>query len=49
MSTDGRRAIYALGQQSELPDDFTGDELSALANSTGIAYAEVTGIYTRAG
>lgn len=44
-----RFAIYALGQQSELPDDFTGDELSALANSTGIAYAEVTGTYTRAG
>lgn len=44
-----RFALYALGQQSELPDGFSGDELASLANSTGLGYAEVTGTYNRAG
>ena len=44
-----RFTLYALGQQTELPNDFTGDELAELAASTAIALAEVTGTYTRAG
>ncbi|MGI9053816.1 MAG: YbhB/YbcL family Raf kinase inhibitor-like protein [Ilumatobacteraceae bacterium] len=43
-----RFALYALGQQTELPDGYTGDELIAFAASTAIAYADVTGTYTRA-
>jgi Raf kinase inhibitor-like YbhB/YbcL family protein len=43
-----RFTLYALGQQAELPDDFTGDDLEAVANSTSLAVAETTGTYTRA-
>lgn len=42
-----RVTVYALSQQSELPDDFTGVELSALAADTSLEAAEVIGIYTR--
>jgi Raf kinase inhibitor-like YbhB/YbcL family protein len=42
-----RFSLYALGQQTELPDDFTGDELINVAASTALAFAEVTGNYTR--
>ncbi len=44
-----RFSLYALGQQTELPDNFTGEELANVAASTAIALAEVTGTYTRAG
>lgn len=44
-----RISLYALNQQTELPDDFTGQELLDLATTTGIASAEVTGTYTRVG
>ena len=43
-----RFTLYALGQQTELPDGFTGDELISVAASTAIAVGEVTGTYTRA-
>jgi Raf kinase inhibitor-like YbhB/YbcL family protein len=42
-----RFALYALGQQAELPDEFGGGDLKALADSTSIAVAETTGTYTR--
>jgi len=43
-----RFTLYALGQQTELPDGFTGDELISVAASTAVAVGEVTGTYTRA-
>jgi len=44
-----RFALYALGQQTELPDGYTGDELIAFAAATAVGYTDVTGAYTRAG
>jgi Raf kinase inhibitor-like YbhB/YbcL family protein len=40
-----RFRLYALNQQSELPDDFTGADLQATADPTAIAVAESTGTY----
>ena len=44
-----RFALYALGQQNELPEAFTGDDLASFANSTALGYADLTASYTRAG
>lgn len=44
-----RFTLYALDQQAELPDDFTGTELAAVAGAASTAIAELTGTYTRAG
>ena len=33
----------------ELPEDFTGDDLAAVATSANLALAESTGVYSRAG
>jgi Raf kinase inhibitor-like YbhB/YbcL family protein len=44
-----RFTLYALGQQSELPDGFTGQDLETFVEPTAIAVAEVLGTYTRAG
>lgn len=44
-----RFALYALGQQSELPEAFTGDDLATFANSTALGYDDLTATYTRAG
>lgn len=43
-----RFTMYALGQQAELPDGFTGAELAAIAGPASIAITEVTGSYIRA-
>jgi Raf kinase inhibitor-like YbhB/YbcL family protein len=43
-----RVTVYALSQQSELPDGFTGVELETLAFDTLIDSAESIGTYTRA-
>ncbi|MGH9272880.1 MAG: YbhB/YbcL family Raf kinase inhibitor-like protein, partial [Ilumatobacteraceae bacterium] len=42
-----RFALYALGQQSELPEAFTGDDLATFATSTALGYAELSATYTR--
>ncbi len=42
-----RFTLYALGQQAELPDDFTGTELAAVAGAAATAIAELTGTYSR--
>ncbi len=44
-----RFTLYALSQQAELPEDFTGDDLAAVATSANLALAESTGVYSRAG
>ena len=44
-----RFTLYALGQQAELPEGFTGAELAAVAEPAAIAVAELTGTYSRAG
>jgi len=44
-----RFTMYALGQQAELPDDFTGADLLGVADPASIGVAESTGVYTRAG
>jgi len=44
-----RWTMYALAQQSELPNGFTGLELQQLGIDAGFASAEVTGTYARAG
>jgi Raf kinase inhibitor-like YbhB/YbcL family protein len=44
-----RFSLYALGQQAELPEGFTGAELAAVAEPAAIAVAELTGTYSRAG
>jgi Raf kinase inhibitor-like YbhB/YbcL family protein len=44
-----RFTMYALDQQAELPDGFTGEDLAAIAGQSSIAVAELTGTYTRAG
>ena len=43
-----RFALYALGQQAELPDDFTAADVLAVAGPSSIGRAESTGVYTRA-
>jgi Raf kinase inhibitor-like YbhB/YbcL family protein len=43
-----RFTLYALDQQAELPDGFTGAELAAIAEPAAVASAELTGTYTRA-
>jgi Raf kinase inhibitor-like YbhB/YbcL family protein len=44
-----RFTMYALAQQAELPDGFTGADLVAVAEPASTAIAELTGTYTRAG
>ncbi|HEU4842211.1 MAG TPA: YbhB/YbcL family Raf kinase inhibitor-like protein [Ilumatobacteraceae bacterium] len=44
-----RFQLFALDQQAELPDGFTGDDLDAIAAPASIAVAELTGTYQRAG
>jgi Raf kinase inhibitor-like YbhB/YbcL family protein len=44
-----RFALYALDQQSELPANFTGDDLTTFANATALGYSDTTAVYTRAG
>ncbi len=44
-----RFSLYALGQQAELPDGFTGKDLVAVADPAALTVAEVTGTYTRPG
>jgi Raf kinase inhibitor-like YbhB/YbcL family protein len=44
-----RFALYALGQQAELPDDFTAADVLAIAGPSSIGLAESSGVYTRAG
>ena len=44
-----RFTLYALSQQAELPEDFTGADLAAVATSANLGLAESTGVYTRAG
>jgi Raf kinase inhibitor-like YbhB/YbcL family protein len=44
-----RYSLYALGQQAELPDRFTGKDLEAIADPAALTVAEVTGTYTRPG
>ena len=44
-----RFSLYALSQQAELPDEFTGADLAAVATVANIGVAEATGEYTRAG
>ena len=40
-----RFSLYALSQQAELPDGFTGAELPAIAGPAALAVAESTGTY----
>lgn len=42
-----RWTLWALSQQNELPDGFTGDDLVATAFATGFASAQLSGTYTR--
>ena len=44
-----RWTLYALAQQSELPEGFKGAELQSLAMETAFASTQSTGTYTRAG
>jgi len=44
-----RFSLYALSQQAELPDGFTGKDLAAIADPAALTVAEVTGTYTRPG
>jgi Raf kinase inhibitor-like YbhB/YbcL family protein len=44
-----RLALYALDQQTELPDGFSGTDLRAVAGPAALAITEMTGTYTRAG
>ena len=44
-----RFSLYALSQQAELPDQFTGKDLAATADPEALTVAELTGTYTRAG
>ena len=37
--------LYALRQQAELPDGFTGADLAAVAGPAALAVAESTGTY----
>ena len=42
-----RFTLYALDQQAELPEGFTGADLAAVAGPASVATAEVTGTYAR--
>jgi Raf kinase inhibitor-like YbhB/YbcL family protein len=42
-----RFTLYALDQQAELPEDFNGDDLAAVAQPAALAVARATGTYTR--
>ena len=42
-----RFTLYALSQQAEVVEDFTGADLIAIAEASAIAVAEVTGSYSR--
>ena len=42
-----RLTMYALNQQAELPERYTGADLQAVAGSAALAVAEVTATYTR--
>ncbi len=42
-----RFMLYALDQQAELPEDFGGDDLAAVAQPAALAVARATGTYTR--
>ena len=44
-----RFTMYALAQQAELPEGFTGADLIAIAEPSATAVAELTGTYLRAG
>ena len=44
-----RFSLYALSQQAELPDQFSGKDLAAIADPAALTVAEVTGTYTRPG
>ena len=44
-----RWTLYALAQQTELPEGFAGRELQSLAMDTAFASTQLTGTYTRAG
>jgi Raf kinase inhibitor-like YbhB/YbcL family protein len=44
-----RFALYALSQQAELPDRFTGKDLQAIADPAALTVAELTGTYARPG
>ena len=44
-----RFSLYALTQQAELPEGFTGADLRAVAVPAAAGLAEATGTYTRAG
>jgi Raf kinase inhibitor-like YbhB/YbcL family protein len=44
-----RFSLYALSQQAELPDQFTGKDLAAIADPEALSVAELTGTYTRPG
>ena len=44
-----RWTLYALAQQTELPDGYQGTELQTLAMETAFASTQLTGTYTRVG
>ena len=44
-----RFTLYALSQQAELPDTFTGQDLESVAGPAAIDVADVSGTYARAG
>jgi Raf kinase inhibitor-like YbhB/YbcL family protein len=44
-----RFSLYALDQQTELSDGFTGEDLAAVAGPAALAISEATGTYERAG
>lgn len=44
-----RFTLYALSQQAELPDDFTGQDLEPVADAAALAVADASGTYARAG
>jgi Raf kinase inhibitor-like YbhB/YbcL family protein len=43
-----RFTLYALSQQAELPDAFTGQDLEPVAEAAALAVADVSGTYARA-
>ena len=43
-----RFMLYALSQQAELPDAFTGQDLESVASPAALTVADVSGTYTRA-
>jgi len=44
-----RFTLYALGQQAELPDAFTGQDLESVAGPAALDVADVSGTYAGAG